>query len=194
MLEDRTQLVHQILLSTESRADTGLALFQVNSGGGIACASCHPEGGVDGHVWKFDQFGQRITQPLQGHVSERAPFHWSGDLAKWDNLIDEVMMKRMSMPLKPTPEQSQGPLGWLDTIPNVRAQEGLDATKVANGRAIFEDTKVGCTACHNGGAYTDNKAHDVGTGGAFVAPTLVGVGFSRAAHARRVRRDARRSL
>ena len=57
-----------------------------------------------------------------------------------------------------------------------RAPDGLDAAKVASGRAIFEDTAVGCTACHSGATYTDNKAHDVGTGGTFVAPTLVGVG------------------
>jgi mono/diheme cytochrome c family protein len=176
ILEDQSQIVHQILLSTDSRFDTGLALFQVNSGGGIACASCHPEGGVDGHVWKFDKFGDRITQPLQGKVSARAPFHWSGDLANWDNLIDEVMMKRMAMPLKPTTEQSQALLSWLDTIPNAAHPDDLDVATVARGRAIFEDTTVGCLTCHSGAMFSDNKQHDVGTGGTFIAPSLVGVG------------------
>jgi hypothetical protein len=176
ILEDQGQVVKQILLSTDSRFDTGLALFQVNSGGGIACASCHPEGGVDGHVWKFNQLGARVTQPLQGRVSQRAPFHWSGDLAQWDNLIDEVMMKRMSMPLKPTTEQSQQLLSWLDTIPNPNRPDGLDETAIANGRAIFQDAKAGCATCHSGAILSDNQLHDVGTGGSFITPTLVGVG------------------
>jgi hypothetical protein len=176
ILEDQGQLVKQILLSTDSRFDTGLALFQVNSGGGIACASCHPEGGVDGHVWKFNELGDRTTQPLQGRVSERAPFHWSGDLAKWDNLIDEVMMKRMSMPLKPTTEQSQALLSWLDTIPNPNRPDGLDDAAIASGRAVFMDAKVGCATCHSGAIFSDNQLHDVGTGGTFVTPTLTGVG------------------
>jgi mono/diheme cytochrome c family protein len=176
ILEDQSQIVKEILLSTDSRFDTGLALFQVNSGGGIACASCHPEGGVDGHVWKFNQLGDRVTQPLQGHVSQRAPFHWSGDLANWDNLIDEVMMKRMSMPLKPTADQSQQLLSWLDTIPNPNRPDDLDATAIANGRATFQDPTVGCATCHTGAMLSDNQLHDVGTGGNFITPTLVGVG------------------
>ena len=176
ILEDKTQIVRQIFAEHRLARGYRAGALPGQFGRRHRVRLVPPEGGVDGHVWKFDQFGQRITQPLQGHVSDRAPFHWSGDLAKWDNLIDEVMMKRMSMPLKPTAEQSQGLLAWLDTIPNVPAPDGLDAAKIASGRAIFEDNAVGCAACHMGATFTDNKAHDVGTGGTFVAPTLVGVG------------------
>lgn len=175
ILEDRSQIVHQILLSTDSRADTGLALFHVNSSGGISCASCHPGGDVDGHVWKFT-LGPRVTQPLQGKVSQRAPFHWSGDLANWDSVIDEVMMKRMSMPFKPTADQSQALLSWLDTIPNAPAPDDIDQDAVGRGKVVFQDAQAGCTSCHMGSIYSDNKLHDVGTGGSFVAPSLVGVG------------------
>ena len=34
---------------------------------------------MDGHVWSFSQFGLRVTQPLEGQISKRAPFHWAGD-------------------------------------------------------------------------------------------------------------------
>jgi len=44
--EDGTSLS----LSDESHADSGHRMFHMNSGIGIACASCHPEGGDDGHV------------------------------------------------------------------------------------------------------------------------------------------------
>ncbi|MEO6600360.1 MAG: hypothetical protein ABIQ16_10840, partial [Polyangiaceae bacterium] len=40
-------------LASDSRSDTGHFVFHANTGGGIACASCHPEGGEDGRVWNF---------------------------------------------------------------------------------------------------------------------------------------------
>jgi mono/diheme cytochrome c family protein len=131
---------------------------------------------MDGHVWNFLDFGQRVTQPLEGQVSQRAPFHWSGDLVDWSSLVGEVMMKRMSLPVIPSPEQSSALLGWLDTIPNRLPPDDLDAASVERGRAIFQDANVGCTSCHSGAMYTDNKLHSVGTGAPFIAPSLIGVG------------------
>jgi mono/diheme cytochrome c family protein len=172
---ETTDLVSEIRLSAESRADTGLAMFYMNASGGVSCASCHPEGGVDGHVWNFD-VGQRTTQPLEGQISKRAPFHWSGDLGNWTSLVNEVMMKRMSLPVVPSTEQNDALLGWLDTIPARLAPDGLDAASIERGRAVFQDGSVGCAACHSGAMYTDNIAHQVGTGGAFVTPSLLGAG------------------
>ncbi|HKQ71045.1 MAG TPA: cytochrome-c peroxidase, partial [Polyangiaceae bacterium] len=176
ILEDKSQVVREISLSTDSRFDAGLALFHLNTGGGISCASCHPEGGVDGHVWRFDEFGSRTTQPLQGEVSKRAPFHWNGDLGGWSELIDEVMMKRMAMTVAPSADQSKALLAWIDTIPAPKPGDALDPASVERGRALFDDPVVACATCHAGPMFTDNKAHDVGTGGRFVAPSLVGVG------------------
>jgi mono/diheme cytochrome c family protein len=170
------QLVSEIRLSSESRADTGLAMFYMNTSGGVACASCHPEGGVDGHVWKFSDFGDRVTQPLEGGVSKRAPFHWNGDLRDWSALVGEVMMKRMSLPVIPSGAQNTALLDWLDTIPNRPAPEDLVPAAVERGRAIFQDPNVGCAACHAGAMFTDNIGHQVGTGGAFITPSLLGVG------------------
>ena len=172
---ETTDLVSEIRLSTDSRADTGLAMFYMNTSGGVACASCHPEGGVDGHVWKFD-FGERVTQPLEGQISKRAPFHWTGDLGNWTSLVNEVMMKRMSLPVVPSEAQNDALLGWLDTIANRLPPDGLDAAAVERGRAVFQDSAVGCAACHSGTMYTDNTVHQVGTSGAFVTPSLLGVG------------------
>ncbi|MEA2748050.1 MAG: hypothetical protein QOI41_2193, partial [Myxococcales bacterium] len=42
----------RIALATDSREDTGHAIFHSNSGVGVACASCHPDGRDDGHAWK----------------------------------------------------------------------------------------------------------------------------------------------
>ena len=47
-----------ITLSTVSRADTGHTLFHANSGGFLACASCHAEGNEDGRTWNFAARGR----------------------------------------------------------------------------------------------------------------------------------------
>src|SRR5262249_4521540 len=139
LIVETDALVKEIVLSNESRADTGLALFHVNPGGGVSCASCHPEGGMDGHVWNFSDFGPRVTQPLEGQVSKRAPFHWNGDLRDWSSLIGEVMMKRMSMPIAPSTEQANALLAWLDTVPARMPVDDLVPSSVERGRALFQD-------------------------------------------------------
>jgi mono/diheme cytochrome c family protein len=172
---ETNELVKNILLSSDSHADTGLALFHVNPGGGVACASCHAEGGVDGHVWHFSA-GSRVTQPLEGGLSKRAPFHWSGEFKDWPSLVTEVMMKRMAMPVAPSAEQSKALLDWIDTIPAPKPTDDLAADAIDRGRAVFLDASVGCASCHTGTMFTDNLPHDVGTGGTFISPSLVGVG------------------
>ncbi|RYZ05077.1 MAG: cytochrome-c peroxidase [Myxococcales bacterium] len=161
-------------LATDSRFDTGFAMFHLNTGGGIACASCHPEAGEDGHTWQFS-FGPRRSQTLEGGASQRAPFHWSGDLGDFDALVDEVMMKRMSLFADVDPGQRAALRDWLDSVPKAPTADGLDPRQVERGRLLFNDEELACATCHSGSDYTDNLAHDVGTGEAFVTPSLVDV-------------------
>jgi len=163
-----------IALASDSRADTGMQMFHMNTGGGISCQSCHPEAGEDGHTWNF-QIGPRRSQDLHGGASGRAPFHWSGDLADFDHLFEEVMMKRMSLTADVTPEQRNALRDWIDTVPAELTADDLDAEAVERGRAVFVSETAACATCHGGPDYTDNLAHDVGTGGLFITPSLVGV-------------------
>ncbi len=163
-----------IKLADDSRADTGMQMFHVNTGGGISCQSCHPEAAEDGHTWNFT-VGPRRSQDLRGGASGRAPFHWSGDLADFDHLFEEVMMKRMSLAADVTAEQRAALRDWIDTVPAELTADDLDAEAVARGRVLFTNEEVGCAKCHGGADYTDNVAHDVGTGGLFITPSLVGI-------------------
>jgi mono/diheme cytochrome c family protein len=163
-----------IPLSSESRADTGQRMFHLNTGLGISCASCHPEGDEDGHLWHFT-FGLRRTQPLLGGVLSRAPFHWNGELPKMSDLVAEVMVKRMGL-RQPTNTDQVRALGeWLDGLPLAPAVDDVDLTAAARGAKLFQDPGVGCASCHAGSQFTDNQLHDVGTGGPFSTPTLLGV-------------------
>ncbi len=163
-----------IPLAGDSRFDTGFAMFHMNTGGGIACTSCHPEAGEDGHTWNFS-VGPRRPQALEGGASARAPFHWTGDLTTFDSLIDEVMMKRMSLSAEVGVAQREALRNWIDSVPKAPTADDLDKEAVERGRALFNDKDVACATCHSGPDYTDNALHDVGTGAAFITPSLVDV-------------------
>jgi mono/diheme cytochrome c family protein len=163
-----------ISLAPDSRVDTGFAMFHMNTGGGVACTSCHPEAGEDGHTWSFS-VGPRRSQSLEGGASGRAPFHWTGDLETFDDLVDEVMLKRMSLAATVNPKQRAALRDWLDSVPKSATADGLDGDAVTRGRALFQNAELACATCHAGADYTDNQLHDVGTGAKFITPSLVDV-------------------
>jgi mono/diheme cytochrome c family protein len=161
-------------LANDSHTDTGHFIFHVNAGGGLACASCHPEGGEDGRVWNFACQGARRTQSIRGGISPTAPFHWDGTETDFSRLMGDVFSGRMAGPALST-EQAMAVQSWVDTIPALPAMAGLDAAAVARGKALFEDSKVACATCHAGTLLTNNTTIDVGTGGALQVPSLRGV-------------------
>jgi mono/diheme cytochrome c family protein len=165
-----------IPIATDSRADTGHLIFHANAGGGLACASCHPEGGEDGRVWNFACLGLRRTQSIRGDISGTAPFHWDGAEADFSHLMDDVFTGRMSGPML-ADDQKQALEGWVDTIKLLPPTSGLDAAAVARGQTLFNDAKVACASCHAGSLLTNNTTVDVGTGAALQVPSLRGVSW-----------------
>ncbi|HVH42930.1 MAG TPA: c-type cytochrome [Labilithrix sp.] len=163
-----------ISLSGASREDTGHAIFHSNAGVGAACASCHPEGGDDGHTWEFAVIGQRRTPSLRGTLAGTAPFHWDGDIADIGELADDVLSGRMSGPQLDLPQKASLER-WLFAIPAPKPSVAADEATVARGKAVFERTDVGCATCHQGSRLTSGRMADVGTGGSFQIPSLVGV-------------------
>ena len=163
-----------ISLAGDARADTGHLVFHANSGGGLACASCHPEGAEDGRVWNFVCTGARRTQSLSGGIGPTVPFHWDGSESDLAHLVDDVFSGRMAGPLL-SDDQKTALAGWLDTIPAPASPAGLDASSIVRGKALFDDVKIGCATCHSGPLLTNNATVDVGTGTAFQVPSLRGI-------------------
>jgi mono/diheme cytochrome c family protein len=173
-LHDRAGNVSKISLSGHDAIDTGHSFFHSVTPAGLACASCHPEGGDDGRAWSFRDLGLRRTQSLRGGVIGTEPFHWDGDMHDFTMLVHEVFQERMSaVPLSVS--ESNAFAAWLDTIPVPTRPLVVDAADVERGRALFESSDVGCATCHAGPALTNNLAADVGTGSAFQVPSLRGV-------------------
>ncbi len=162
-----------IPLGGDAESDTGQRMFHTNPGGGITCASCHPEGGDDGHVWSIGDIGPRRTPSMRGHVLATAPFHWDGDLPDLRAFTNLVMVRRMGAPIPSEPQLAS----FATFINGVRALHApvADTAAAERGREVFERPLVGCAACHSGEALTNNQTMDVGTGGAFQVPSLRGV-------------------
>ncbi len=165
-----------IELSDELRDNNALSWFYKNNDAGVSCASCHPEGEEDGHTWLFGQFGARRTQSLMGGVSDRAPYHWGGELSTFWSLIDDVMVRRMGL-LAPTVDEVDNLSLWLDTLPVAKLTPALDPSAVQRGAELFKDPTLACDQCHSGNKHTDRQLYDVATGGRFITPSLVGVGL-----------------
>ncbi len=175
MTEDRRRPWKTITLATDSRADTGQAIFHSNAGGFLACASCHAEGGDDGHVWSFVGMGPRRTPRLEGTVEGTQPYHWTGDMHDLRDLVDHVFVERMSGP-KIDDAHLDALRGFLFSLPAPKPLHAFDA-QAARGKDLFGQR---CTTCHAGGRLTNNQTLDVGTGGAFQVPSLIGVAWRSA--------------
>ena len=164
--------------------DTGFDLFErapvnellgADATQNLACASCHPEGREDGRVWKFSS-GARRTQSLGGGLLATAPFHWNGDLPAIADVMALVYTQRMRGPQEPT-DHVAALERFLDALPIVSRTPPAPSSSIAHGQALFESTDVGCSTCHSGPHLTSNATVDVGTGGRFQVPSLVGVGL-----------------
>ncbi|HWO22164.1 MAG TPA: c-type cytochrome [Kofleriaceae bacterium] len=152
--------------------DAGRSLFHGQTAIGLACASCHPEGRDDGAVWTFEGFGTRRTQSLAGNILARGPYHWVGDMDDLGVLMDDVFANRMAGgEVTRSQRVSLGP--WLDRVPTPAPVATTNLAAVERGRELFNAT--GCATCHSGTLFTNNRLVDVGTGGKFKVPSLLGI-------------------
>lgn len=167
------QQVVTINLPGKRRSDGGRDFFHRQTPSGLSCASCHPEAREDGRTWTINDTRVR-TQSLAGHLLARKPYHWVGDMFDLGILLQDVFTMRMLG--GPVVGDDVAKLGqWLDSIPAPKASAPIDPAAVARGKALFESPMVGCDSCHGGTLFTRNQVFDVGTGGRFKAPSLLGV-------------------
>lgn len=177
-----------IQLSAKTVSQEGFNLFHTNTGRGMTCAGCHAEGGDDGRTWKFtdgfDASGNpvevkaRRTQTFRQGFLSTAPFHWDGEFPGMSDLMNDVFVHRMAA-VAPTPLQQTELEQWMNDIPP-KMHDAPDATlaaSIARGKALFEDPKAACSACHSGASFTNNKSADIGFGVALQVPTLVDIAF-----------------
>lgn len=166
---------YAVQLGGDSVYDTGHEIFHRDPGGGVACASCHVEGGDDGHTWEFSTFGLRRTQSVNVGLAGTAPFHWQGDMHDLSTLMEEVLVGRMGG-VHQSQGRTQALQSWLFELqPPPPPRRGDDPAAV-RGRVLF-DGQAQCSTCHSGAKLTDNATVDVGTGEPLQVPSLVGIAY-----------------
>lgn len=168
----------EISLPGASRASVAVGLFHEGTANLLACASCHPEAGDDGRVWAFEPIGPRRTQHLRGGILGTEPFHWDGDMMGFPHLVNEVLTRRMGGAAVAA-NDAEALARWIDAQPALPIPARLLASRqsIARGAALFADPQIGCAACHSGPRLTNNETVDVGTGGRFQVPALIGLGL-----------------
>lgn len=63
---------------------------------------------------------------------------------------------------------------WIDRQPALTLPAG-DAAAAERGKALFASAGAQCASCHTGKNFTNNENRDVGTGGTFQVPSLLGL-------------------
>ncbi|MCA9711329.1 MAG: c-type cytochrome, partial [Myxococcales bacterium] len=150
LLQDHTPGGDVIVIDLpgESRYDTGHEIFHRATDSGLSCATCHPEGTDDGHVWVFEGLGKRRTQPLDVDLAGSAPFHWDGDMTDLGVLMEEVLAHRMGGK-RQSPARSESFKRWVFEQQRPPADAGLDEPRlVEEGQRLF--ASLDCVRCHTG--------------------------------------------
>ena len=148
----------------------------------IACASCHPDGGQDGRVWDFTQFGEglRNTIDLRGRSGTgHGPVHWTANFDEIQDFENDIVggfggsgLLRSGSPHAPLDDPNAGRSDALDalalyvsslqTFPESphRAADGELTAAALRGKDIFfrEDTR--CAECHAPPRFTDSELTD----------------------------------
>ena len=173
---DASSAAQRLSLGGGVATNVGHRFFHMSTDTGVACVSCHPDGSDDGHIWNFRLFGKRRTQTLRGGVSARRAFHWDASLPDFGSLVHEVFGSRMGLRKLPNEIEQRKLLAYLDALPQPARAASVSPQLVERGAALFRDKNIDCGRCHSGERFTDGKVYDVGTGGSFLTPSLLGVG------------------
>jgi YVTN family beta-propeller protein len=167
-------------------ADNRLALQQY-----LSCAACHNDGGQDGRIWDFTQFGEglRNSISLRGHGgTAQGPLHWTGNFDEVQDFEGQIRGFATGTGLMSDTDFHAGtrsqPLGLpkaglspdLDALAAYvasltanddspeRNQDGSLTSAARAGHAVF--VQQNCAQCHSGTQFTDsalNVFHDIGT-------------------------------
>ena len=149
-----------------------------------SCASCHPDGRVDGLNWDLLNDGQGNPKNTKSMLlAHRTPpamargIRASAEVAVRSGIVHILFADR--------PEEEAAAidayLDSLEPVPSPHLIDGRLSAAAERGRKLFHSKRVGCRRCHPAPLYTDLKLHDVGTrargdtADRFDTPTLVEV-------------------
>jgi mono/diheme cytochrome c family protein len=166
-ITSRTTVIHR----GESLFNDATICFQ----GWQSCASCHSsDARVDGMNW--DNLNDGIGNPKNSksllHAHRTPPSMWLG--VRSNAYVAVRAGIRNSMFTVQPPEVAEAIDEYLRSLQPIASPyliKGRLSSAAERGRKLFFSEAVGCSDCHKGALYTDQKRHDVGTAGQFDQPT-----------------------
>jgi len=149
-----------------------------------SCASCHPQGRMDGLNWDLvnDGIGNlKNTKSLL--LAHKTPPAMSSGVR---GSAEEAVRGGIEHILFTEPSEKDAAaidtyLKSLEPVPSPYLEHHQLSLKAERGKKLFFSDKVGCSECHPAPLYTDMKGHDVGSKSpcdhrqAFDTPTLIEV-------------------
>ncbi|MCG8512238.1 MAG: c-type cytochrome, partial [Rhodospirillales bacterium] len=149
----------------------------------LSCATCHPDGRVDGLNWDLlnDGLGNPKNAKSMVWSFKTPPAMSLGVRADMKTAVAagfrHIQFRQVDDAVV---EATSAYLRSLEPLPSPHLSKDGNLTESAlRGKSIFLDNQVGCTYCHSEPLYTDLQIHDVGTRSeldrtdAFDTPTLV---------------------
>lgn len=138
---------------------------------GVACASCHPDGGDDGLTWSTPD-GPRQTPMLAGRVHGTAPYGWTRNVGTLPDYIESTIGRLGGTGLPA--DDLVAIASYLERMP---IPAGSTHDDVSRGAALF--AAQGCSDCHRDVLGTDHQSHEVSADKSpYDTPTLQYVGLT----------------
>jgi len=148
----------------------------------LSCATCHPDGRVDGLNWDLLNDGLGNPKNARSMVwSDRTPPVMSLGVRDKMETAAKAGFEHIQF-TTPTDEELQATIAYIKSLEPLespyRNADGSLTEAARRGEEVFRSPKAGCAYCHAPPLYTDLKLHDVGTRGpmdrsdAFDTPAL----------------------
>jgi cytochrome c peroxidase len=130
----------------------------------LSCASCHPEGRVDGLNWDLLNDGEGNPKNTKSLLlaHQTPPAMWEGVRTSAEEAVRSGIK---SILFSERPEEEaiaiDAYLKSLHSLPSPHLVDGRFSPAAERGRKLFQSEQVGCCRCHPAPLFTDQRLHNV---------------------------------
>lgn len=149
----------------------------------LSCATCHPDGRVDGLNWDLLNDGMGNPKNTKSMLlSDKTPPAMARGVRDSMDVASLAGFRHILF-RQPEPDEVKAAREYIKSLtptPSPRLEkDGALSAAAKRGKALFHDEKTKCATCHPDGLFTDKSMYDVGTRGeldhasVFDTPSLI---------------------
>ena len=133
----------------------------------LSCATCHPGGRADGLNWDLLNDGLGNAKNTMSHLySTRTPPSMATGIRANAMIAIQAGFKYIEFQ-QHSDQDMQDVYDYMDSLrpePSPYLNKGRLTTSALRGKALFQNSAIGCANCHSGTYFTDLQKRNVGTG------------------------------